>query len=576
MKFRTKINLALGLGLSLVVLFGLGAYGTIRDFLGDARTESQSHDAVLMLERIVSRLKATESAQRKFLITGQPRDLQSYQRNHAGTVHAAAAARRSPAFADDRGLLDALEAVLRQRLDRMELVVRASESGGHDAVVALVGSDVSRTLDEEIDRLVRAVKVSESASLEAAQTQTERKARIMVWLVGGGGLVSVALLGWAIVLVQRHEARQRQAETRLSRNEARTRQIMNAVPAMIAYADAFRRVQFHNQACEEGLALTAERVHGRHLNDVFADADGASPEVHIEQAYAGYAASFQAVFCNAQGARREYEMNYFPRYGEGEDEGRVVGIYALGTDITEFKRIDRLKSEFVATVSHELRTPLTSIHGSLGLLGGGVAGPLPEMARTLVEVASVNSERLIRLLNEILDSHKIESGAMRLELRATALQPLLAQAVASNTGFAAQHQVTLELDAPEPELRARVDPDRFTQVVTNLLSNAAKFSPPGARVQLVLLRGSEGARIEVRDRGAGIPADFHQRIFQRFSQADASDARRKGGTGLGLSISRDLVERMGGRLDFRAEPDGGTTFFFELPLVEALQAEALP
>jgi signal transduction histidine kinase len=242
-----------------------------------------------------------------------------------------------------------------------------------------------------------------------------------------------------------------------------------------------------------------------------------------------------------------------------------VGIYAMGTDITDFKRIDRMKGEFISTVSHELRTPLTSIRGSLGLLAGGVAGALPDQARMLIGIAKDSCERLVRLVSDILDAEKFESGHVQFELKPMAIKPLLQQALRANEGFAAQHHVQLVLDAPDESLLADVDGDRFIQVVTNLLSNAVKFSPEHAVVK-VRLRGKDGkVRVEVRDEGPGIPYDFRDRIFQKFSQADGSDARQKGGTGLGLSITRAIVQRLGGQLDFESEPGAGTTFFLELP-----------
>jgi PAS domain S-box-containing protein len=235
-------------------------------------------------------------------------------------------------------------------------------------------------------------------------------------------------------------------------------------------------------------------------------------------------------------------------------------------DITEFKRIDRMKSEFVSMVSHELRTPLTSIRGSLGLISGGVAGVLPDAARNLVDIAKKNCERLIRLINDILDSEKIESGKMYFELKEAELGALLEAAVAANEGFAAQHKVRLELQSPGKPVRVNVDSDRLNQVIANLISNAVKFSPPEAAVEVKVLRRDAWARVEVRDRGPGIAEEFRARMFQKFSQADSSDARARGGTGLGLNISKAIVERLGGTLGFESEVGHGSMFYLELPV----------
>ncbi|WP_163999094.1 GAF domain-containing sensor histidine kinase [Pyxidicoccus caerfyrddinensis] len=226
----------------------------------------------------------------------------------------------------------------------------------------------------------------------------------------------------------------------------------------------------------------------------------------------------------------------------------------------------RLKNEFISTVSHELRTPLTSIRGSLGLLTGGVAGPLPGPVAEMVDIAHKNSERLIRLINDILDLDKVEAGKLDLYLEAADLAPLLHHAAEAHQGYACEYGVRVEVVLDDaPRARARVDADRLAQVLANLLSNAIKFSPRGQAVTLRLVRDAGRLRVSVEDRGPGVPEDFRARIFQKFAQADGSDTRRRGGTGLGLSIARALTERMGGALDFTSAPGGGTTFWFDLP-----------
>lgn len=351
----------------------------------------------------------------------------------------------------------------------------------------------------------------------------------------------------------------------LRASESQLRQITDTVPALIAYLDLEQRFRFHNRAYEEVLGLEFEQIDGHLLADVLGPQLYEGVQDKVDEVLRGYAVQYERVQVTRQGDRKNYAMQYFPRYGEGADEGKVVGFFSLGTDITELKRIDRMKTEFVSTVSHELRTPLTSIRGSLGLISGGVAGELPVAVKSLVAIATSNCERLIRLINDMLDSEKIESGKLRLNLQAAQLKPLLQQALAANEGFAAHHGVRLRLRAPDAALQARIDSDRLMQVMTNLLSNAVKFSPAGNTVEVMLSRTARQVRIEVSDQGPGIPEAFRNRIFQKFSQADSSDTRQKGGSGLGLNISRGLVENMGGRIGFNSNAGVGTTFFFELP-----------
>ncbi len=240
-------------------------------------------------------------------------------------------------------------------------------------------------------------------------------------------------------------------------------------------------------------------------------------------------------------------------------------IYAAARDISERKKMEQMKDDFISVVSHELRTPLTSIRGSLGLLLGGVAGELPEKARTLTEVAAKNSERLVRLVNDILDIEKIQSGTMAFRPVRVELMPLVEQSIESNRAYANLYDVDLQIVAAEPGARVRADADRILQVLANLLSNAAKHSPRGGTVEICVQRAGDWLRVSVTDYGRGIPLDFQSRVFEKFAQADASSTRHKGGTGLGLTISKAIIERHGGELWFDTALGEGTTFLFTLP-----------
>jgi PAS domain S-box-containing protein len=353
----------------------------------------------------------------------------------------------------------------------------------------------------------------------------------------------------------------------LRTSESQLREITDTVPAWITYVDVDQNLSFYNRAYQEAFGLSHEELDGRPLRDILGDEIYEIARPRIEEVLSGYPVVYERTQKTARGDMRDYVVNYFPRYGDGADEGKVVGFYSLANDITELKRIDRMKSEFVSTVSHELRTPLTSIRGSLGLISGGVAGQLPEAVKTLVGIAKSNCERLIRLINDILDIEKIESGKMTLDLQTVELKPLLEQTVAANEGYGKEKNVSLALvfDDDDELMQVRADSDRLTQVVTNLLSNAMKFSPADGVVEIHVSRSLRQVRVEVRDRGPGIPEEFRKRIFQKFSQADSSDTRQKGGTGLGLNISRAIIERLGGSIGFDTRTGEGTTFFFELP-----------
>lgn len=248
-------------------------------------------------------------------------------------------------------------------------------------------------------------------------------------------------------------------------------------------------------------------------------------------------------------------------------------VMAVAVDVSERLRVERMKGEFLSTISHELRTPLTAIRGALGIVRGGMAGTISDDAARLIEVADKNGERLVRLINDLLDIEKLESGRLPIECRDVDVHGALEQAIVDNSPYAAGYGVRLELAGERVEATVRVDPDRFAQIMANLLSNAIKYSPQGGVVSVAARRVDHGVEIEVLDRGSGIPEAFRERIFDRFAQADGSDVRQRGGTGLGLAITRSLVEHMDGEIGFDSRRGEGTRFFVCFP-VQARHAQA--
>lgn len=253
--------------------------------------------------------------------------------------------------------------------------------------------------------------------------------------------------------------------------------------------------------------------------------------------------------------------------GQGEDAFFSVFLH----DISERKRVEQMKNEFISTVSHELRTPLTSIQASLAMLADGMAGELPPDALRLITIASQSSERLVRMVNDLLDIQKIEAGQMHFEARAQPLLPVAERALAAMEGHARKAGVLLrhDWDAGAAAIAASIDADRMEQVLTNLLSNAIKFTPTGKSVTLGLAHTPGKVRLLVLDEGPGIAPEFQQRVFQRFAQADGADSRTRGGTGLGLAISKAIIEEHGGTIGFSTAPDRGTRFVVELPAAAA-------
>jgi PAS domain S-box-containing protein len=251
--------------------------------------------------------------------------------------------------------------------------------------------------------------------------------------------------------------------------------------------------------------------------------------------------------------------------------------FFIGRDVTEQKRIERMKDEFIATVSHELRTPVTAIAGPLGLLAGGAVGELPDRVKRLVTMAHSNSSRLARLINDILDIEKIESAKMTFNFQRVDVKSLIEQAIEANRALAEKFGVPVRLDTDMDsdlaDAAVRTDSERLMQVLTHLLSNAVKFSLPGEEAVVSIETRDNHVRIAVRDHGPGIPDEFKALIFEKFAQIDATDARQKGGTGLGLSIVRQTMIRLGGSVGHVAAASGGTIFHVDVP---RWNAESMP
>jgi PAS domain S-box-containing protein len=298
-----------------------------------------------------------------------------------------------------------------------------------------------------------------------------------------------------------------------------------------------------------------------------------SPSLQLESALLHKSGEFRWAICSASLVRNHQEE---PLYF-------VVQIQ----DITERRALEQMKSEFISIVSHELRTPLTSIRGSLGLLVSGVLKSQPDTTQQMIEIAATESERLVRLVNDILDLERLETKKITLNYQWCSASDLLQRAIESVRPVATESRICLNVSPTDQQVWA--DPDRMIQVLVNLVGNAIKFSEPGSNVWLKNQRQENGAHaqtggkrqaalegmddllhgqllFQVIDQGKGIPADKLEIIFDRFQQVNASDSRDKGGTGLGLSICRNIVQQHKGRIWAESILGKGSTFSFTVPI----------
>lgn len=367
--------------------------------------------------------------------------------------------------------------------------------------------------------------------------------------------------GWAMVNSRDVTAR-REAEEARRASEQRYRHLVESASDLIFQADADGRITYANPVVVQTTGVPLDELLGTRFTDLV------RPELRaeVERFYNEQAANRTRITYREVPLRARNGTEFW--LGQSvqllwNEQDQPAGFQAVARNISERIEAERLKDEFISVVSHELRTPLTSIRAALGLLYGGLMEKNPQRGREMIQMATRNSERLMRLINDMLDLERMASGQLTIDPREYGIAELMTQAADVVRPAAEDAGVWLVVNAPPGTVRA--DPDRLCQVLTNLLSNAVKFSPPGGTVWLSVEHLAGGVRFEVRDQGRGIPAEKQALIFERFEQVDSSDARKRGGSGLGLAICKGIVAQHGGRIWVESEPGHGSEFRFVIP-----------
>jgi PAS domain S-box-containing protein len=376
------------------------------------------------------------------------------------------------------------------------------------------------------------------------------------------GLLAIAT---DLSATKRAEQALRAQEKRASELDKQKEFILNSVADGIIGTDPAGRIMFANPAAAAMLETPPTALVGLsayavlHPKRMSADTRTDSQDEH-SRAWRAFllreTVSGQDTFYRPDGTSFPVEFTMTPMAANGEATGSVLNF----RDISQRHALDKMKDEFISTVSHELRTPLTSIRGALGLLSAGLLHELNEKTANLLRIAVSNSDRLVRLINDILDLERMQSGRAPLSFRQCSMEEIVQQAVEAMGPVADAAHVSIRMKL-EP-CKVHADSDRLLQVMTNLLSNAIKFSPAYSEVTVKTMKSKDGALVAVVDEGRGVPEDKLELIFDRFQQVDASDSRQKGGTGLGLAICRTILEQHGGRIWAERNFDRGSSFFF--------------
>jgi PAS domain S-box-containing protein len=367
-------------------------------------------------------------------------------------------------------------------------------------------------------------------------------------------------------------------ETALRHSEEQLRLIANGLPVLIAYVDNQQHYRFNNQAYQTWLGLSPEEICNQHLAQVHGDDDYQQISQYVVNVLKGETVTYERDLVLQDGCMHSLSITYIPHL---QEQNTVQGFFALTSDISDRKAIERMKDEFLSVVSHELRTPLTSIHSSLKILSTGKLGSLSTQGERMLKIADEQTERLVHLVNNVLDLQRIQSGKINMNKQACPARELIAEAVQAMKTLAQSQGI--QLSCKPSNLVVWADRDYIVQTLTNLVSNAIKFSPAKSTVVLSAAKNSQPnldrkpqsisyITFAVQDRGQGIPQDRLETIFERFQQVDSSDSRKKGGTGLGLAICRQIVEGHGGQIWAESCLENGSTFYFTLP--ELIQLES--
>ncbi len=365
------------------------------------------------------------------------------------------------------------------------------------------------------------------------------------------------------------------AEAALRRSEEKLSLIANGIPVLIAYVDKHQSYRFNNQAYQRWFGFSPHKIYGSHLKEVHGKEEYQKMKQYIDKVLSGETVTYEKDMTFQDGNIHTVNVTYIPHIHK-QKKAVIKGFFALTSDISDRKAIERMKDEFISVVSHELRTPLTSIHSSLKILATGKLGNLSPKGHRMLTIADEQTDRLVRLVNNVLDLQSIQSGKVKMNKKACQANELMLEACQAMQTMANERGVTLF--SQTVNFLVWADYDYIVQTLTNLLSNAIKFSPPesmiflSASVESIEQKEKRQTSInyvtfKVRDQGQGIPLNQLETIFERFQQVDSSDSRKKGGTGLGLTICRQIIEGHGGKIWAQSCLGKGSTFYFTLPLL---------
>ncbi len=611
-----RVKLLLGFGTTLAASLGVIAFAYHIAVLNSAADDWVDHtnEVIGVATDALVTVNGIEARYEEFLLTGMPAARREYLQ---GVEAARERLDRLAELTADNPPQVARWYAIRRQLDALDADVLAQRVALRDKSAQVVDLDRDGTAQlgfrQLRDAFAEAIDVENQLRQQRMATADANGAVLMRMLVSGAvGIIALGLLATSVLSTsfgdamarlataaqaiaagdldrrvglkrsdeigaaaaafdQMASSLQRDIEAR-ERAKAETDSVLNSAAEGIYVIDAHGCISMMNPSAERMTGFRIEDVRGQLLHPILHHTKRDGTPYPVEECPTWEVVRSGAprhvrneVFWRKDGTWFPVDYTAVPIRPEYELTGVVITFH----DITEQLAIERMKDEFIAVVSHELRTPLTSLRASLGLLSGSVLGQLPERAQRMTEVALSNTDRLIRLVSDILDLERINSGQSTMDLQYADTRDLIDRAVDGVAGVSEASGIPVVNRASS--LTVLVDSDRIVQTLTNLLSNAIKFSEDGSEVVVEAHRDEGFARFSVHDQGRGIPPDKLEAIFSRFQQVDSSDSRQKGGTGLGLTIARSIVQQHGGRIWVESKPGHGSTFYFTVQLAPTRQ-----
>lgn len=558
-----RLTLGFVTGALILLLFAIQLYQWQQGNVILERVE-RSHETRVHLDRVLSLHQDIETGQRGFVLTGNRAFLEPYLAAKASLGSALRQLINDFSNSPNQRATELIRQASRQKVAFSEQAIALRQEGGADEATALVATGKGRKSMDRIRDLVEQLRASEQEELRGL---LQARSSASWWgqpLSIGVQAILLLLLSGAYFAHLTNVRRLELSNVAAQDLSARQTAIFDAASDAMLVADQAGRIETANPAALRLFGRELHQIVGEQAHVMFQDGEiilGGLNQCRSRKRPAAAVQHLQGMSLDGTSFDAEVSTSIVQLVD------RVLTMIVV-RDGTERNRVERMKTQFVSTVSHELRTPLTSIRGAIALLEHSIGASLDEKPRTLLAMAKSNSERLSMLIDDILDFEKLGSSELEFDKSPIDLRDVIARAEEGNNTFAADRGVRLNVILPEQPIMVIGDGSRLLQALTNLISNAAKFSPRYGVVTIIGESDFPMARMSVVDQGPGIPSELQDRLFDRFTQARHQKQGSRAGTGLGLAITKAIVGRHNGTIDFETSAGEGTRFWIELPLVE--------